>query len=591
MYWNYDFAPTIWLSFLVVLLLTALAGYSWSRRSVPGAVPFTIALLFAALWAAGSVMEYAAADAAAMVAWIKFQAVWHLPTATAITCFILEYAWPGRWLTRRVVALLSVPPLLILLLILTNDFHHLMWLSFTFDKTITPVLGWVSWVAIFYGYSFVIVDIAIFGWLFIRSPQHRGFVIIMLAGQSVVRLVYLLDRTSLIQTDLPMDVFGITFAYVMYTSALFRYRILDPNQLARQTLITQMREGMLVLDPQGRVVSLNPAAEQILGITSPQARGAPVRELLPVLPEGNPCLEEAEIEFSVSAGQAGSGSAVHHYAVAISPLKDWRGLQSGCLVLLHDVTGQKLVQTQILEQQRALATLKERDQIARELHDHLAQELALINVQAQLVCGLLEADQAVQAQDQLQTLAELAREIQGDVRGQIQILSLCIPPEGGFLSALRRQLEIFQNTHGIRTELVSPFENGVLSFLPMAEVQLLRIIQEALTNIGKHSRAKLVRIELVQKPGQVDLIIEDDGVGFDPHRLPAPGQSFGLGIMTERACEINVRLDISSAPNAGTRIRMEVPYEQQGLPAGSSRSAVENNTLPPRQVPFAQEAS
>jgi hypothetical protein len=100
---------------------------------VPGALRFSIGSLLAALWAAGSVMEYAAVDVATKIFWVKVQAIWQLPTVTAITCFTLEYTWPGRWLTRRNLALLSIAPLLFLGLTLTNNLHHLLWTGFRFD--------------------------------------------------------------------------------------------------------------------------------------------------------------------------------------------------------------------------------------------------------------------------------------------------------------------------------------------------------------------------------------------------------------------------------------------------------------------------
>jgi len=92
--WNYAYTPYIWPSVFTVLLLIALAVYSWHRRSMPGALPFMIGCLFVALWAAGSDMEY---------------------------------AWSGRWLTCRNLTLLAIAPLWTLGLILTNDLHHLAW--------------------------------------------------------------------------------------------------------------------------------------------------------------------------------------------------------------------------------------------------------------------------------------------------------------------------------------------------------------------------------------------------------------------------------------------------------------------------------
>jgi hypothetical protein len=125
--WPYSYTPYIWPSALTVLLLIGLAVYSGRRRTVPGALPFMLACLFCVLWAAGAGLEVAAVDLSTKIFWVKFQGVWQLFGVTAIICFVLEYTWPGRWLTRRNLALLSIPPLLALGLILTNDLHSLIW--------------------------------------------------------------------------------------------------------------------------------------------------------------------------------------------------------------------------------------------------------------------------------------------------------------------------------------------------------------------------------------------------------------------------------------------------------------------------------
>ena len=121
---SYACTPPIWSYLLTVGLSAALVLFSWRRRTVPGARFLAVAYLFAAIWVAGAAAESMALDPAAKVAWFKFQVAWQLPTVTTITCFVLEYANPGRWLTRRTLLLLSIPPLLGLALIPTNGLHH-----------------------------------------------------------------------------------------------------------------------------------------------------------------------------------------------------------------------------------------------------------------------------------------------------------------------------------------------------------------------------------------------------------------------------------------------------------------------------------
>jgi PAS domain S-box-containing protein len=555
---SYNLPLIIWLSVLTILLLIGLAVYCLRRRSVPGALPLGIALIFAALWAASSLMHFTAADTSAKIFWIRTQALWQLPTSVWVTFFILEYAWPGRWLTRRNLILLSIPPVLVTLLILTDHLHHLMWQDFGINGASTPNLGPASWVAIAYGYVFVFINFVVLVWLFQRSPQNRWFVVLLFIGMFPMRVVYLLERAHIIHLDLPLDILGIASAYLMYTTALFGFRIFDPNRLARRSVVNQMPDGMLVLDPQERVISLNPAAERILGTLEGEAKGQTIQKLLPDYPEGELEGKEVEILLNQSASQK-----ARYYTLSISSLNDWRGLEAGHLLLLRDITGVKQAQSQLLEQEKLLATLKEREQLARELHDQLSQEIALINVQAQLVCGLLEADQAEQACKQLMLLAQVARETQVDVRGQIRTLSRNDAHDKGLQEALHQYLDIFQQTYGVETELVLNDNHSPIVFSPMVELHLLRIVQEALINIRKHAHAQRVRIVMTKSPGCLVLSIEDDGVGFDSRSVTAREETFGLGIMSKRAGEINAQINVVSKPGSGTRIVVEVPVDIQ----------------------------
>lgn len=554
----YTYIPQIWPSTLTALLMLALSTYAWRRRSIPGALPFAFAGLFATLWLAGSALQIAAIDVSTKIFWFKFQGVFQLPAITATTCFLLEFAWPGRYLTRRNLILLSIPCLLFLGMALTNETFHLAWRGFAYDGLVLPDRGLGNWVIVAYGFGLAIVNIIVFIWLFLRSPQNRLLAVLMLISLVTSRVIYLLVATGTIHAILPIDVLVNTLPFLVYSIALFRFRILDPIPLAHQMAIEQLEAGMLIMDPQGKIISSNPSGAAILGAPTRQLIGRQIQNLLPEcasLIEGECITGTNRIEISL-----GTGSEIHYYQLECSALNDWRGLVVGLLILLHDVTAQKQAQAQLVEQQRVLATLKEREQIARELHDELSQELAMINVQAQLVSGLLDTGEKEKAWKQLQILAKAARDSQVDVRGQIRKLSLSIEPEEGLLGALHRFIDMFRQMHGIETELSLSDPHPTISLAPMAEVQLLRIVQEAFTNIRKHAQAKKVLLTLTREPDCLKLIIEDDGIGFNPSGLPSPGRSFGLGIMSARAKDVGGSVVVHSNPGQGTRIVVEVPY-------------------------------
>lgn len=565
MNWSYTYTPAIWPSILVILLMLGLAIYSSRRSSIPGAIPLMIGCLFAAAWAAGSVMEYAAMGLAAKIFWVKFQTACQLPSATMITCFVLEYAWPGRWLTRRNLALLSVAPLLVLGMILLDNRYHWIWTSFKLDGSVVSQLAPGGWAAIIYSFGLVILNLVVLTWLFLHSQPHRWAVAIMITGHIGVRTLYVLEKANIVHSLLPLDVIGLAFIVLTYTIALFGFRIFDPIPLARQTVIEQLHDGVLVLDPHGRVASLNAAVERILGAPLKQVLGRPIGELLPGLSDLSFPLDGTAALSIPGEMTMGLGAESRCYEIESSLLDDFRGLPIGYLLLLHDVSGQRRSQAQILEQQRALATLTEREHLARELHDELAQGLAMINVQAQLVSGLLETGQKDQAQAQLQVLARAAREAQLDVRGEIGKLSYRMDPNGGFLESLQHYLQTFQETVGVQTELISCENLRTVSLTPTVEAQLLPIVQEAFANIRKHARAKHVRLSVTRDPGCISLEIEDDGVGFDPDRLPSSHERFGQGIMSQRAAEVGGRVVVSSALGKGTKVAIQVPVQAEAL--------------------------
>jgi signal transduction histidine kinase len=551
MFGTYTNSPYLLPQLLTVLFLLILSIYSFRRRSVPGALPFAVASLFAALWVAGSFMEYAAVDPNTKIFWAKMQAASQLPTITALTCFALEYAWPGRWLTRRNLIFFSIAPVLFLILLLTNDRHHLLWKGFAYDDIVIPLRNTVVWAFITYAMLLGIFDLFILAWLFRRSPPHRWPVAIIVSAQVTAGLVYLLDAASAIHVHFPIDVLVMAFLFLSYAIALFAFRLLDPIPLAARTVIEQIQDGVIILDPQGQPAKLNTAAQTILRIPGHRLPGCPIDELLP----GYDCQRIGPIEISIN-----TGSESRDFVVENSALKDWRGLEVGRLLLIHDVTEQKRAQAKIIEQQRTLAMLQERDQLARELHDSVGQVLSYVSLQAQAILKHVDDGNMATAEVQLNRLADAASAAHLDVRESILSLKAGSGMPLSFGPALQEYLNAYSDNYGLHAELVPAEDTPQIDFASDTNAQLLRVIGEALTNARKHSEAECVRISLVSKERQTLIIIADDGKGFDTDQHINGRNHFGLAFMRERMAQVGGDLKIESEIGKGTRVVLRLPH-------------------------------
>lgn len=120
------------------MIVGVLGIYGWRHRTVPGALPFAFLMFFATPWALGAAAETAAIDVATKISWIKLQVVWLVAAANASLWFAVEYANLGRWVTRRALTLLAIPAMLLPLLVITNDTHHLIWNGFYVNGNIRP---------------------------------------------------------------------------------------------------------------------------------------------------------------------------------------------------------------------------------------------------------------------------------------------------------------------------------------------------------------------------------------------------------------------------------------------------------------------
>lgn len=559
---TYAYTPEICLPLAAAILVAAVALYCWRHRHVPGALPLSFCALYSSLWLLGNALAAAAVAPATILAWHRFQAVCQLPAVTAGTGFALEYAYPGRWLTRRNVALLALPPLLFLLMVVVND-GQFAWrrLEIAADGSVLREFTPLGLLIVAYALGLVLVNAAALLWLFARSPQHRWPVALILFGQTANRGLYLfgvLARRS--QSLLGLDVVAVILPWIaMCAIALFGFRIFDPRPAARAAALEQMRDGMVVLDSQWRVMSLNRAAAGLLGPGVAGAPGRALAELAPAFRDLPGRLADAEGPFFATEITLETGDGLRHCAADLSLLRDPRGLPVGHLLMLRDLTEQRRAEAQLREKQRTLGVLQERERLAHELHDSLGQALAAAHLQASSARMLLARGQATQVDKCLAGMADATQQAEADVREYLLSAQTALSAERLFFPALREYLRRFTRQYGLPVELTVPALLEAQGLPEAVEVQLLRIIQEALSNVRKHARARRAQVIFTPDGSQARVAIVDDGQGFDPAATAARGERYGLQAMAERAESAGGSLTVISGPGQGTQVVARVP--------------------------------
>ena len=208
----------------------------------------------------------------------------------------------------------------------------------------------------------------------------------------------------------------------------------------------------------------------------------------------------------------------------------------------------------------SLAVAQERLRIAHEMHDGIAQVLGYVNTKVQAANAYLSRGKSEQAAAQLSELAAAAREAYTDVRESIVGLRSLPTGSESLAQVLQEYLERWKQQSGLSTQMQIDHNLG----LPVAvELQLIRIVQEALANVRKHAKATTVSIDIARRDGRMTARIADDGVGFNPAaRTRSDFPRFGLATMRERAESVGGTLRVESEPGSGTTVVFELPYAE-----------------------------
>ncbi len=360
--------------FSIILLASgvaaAMVGFVLLQRRHTAIVWFAVMMHASAIWAIAYAFELSSATLDQMLFWINFEyiGVSFLPAIWIM--FVIHFIEKRQWLTFTNVLVIFLFPTITMVMVLTNSHHHLHYFSTSVD-TSGPfpllVLENGPWYTIHTVFFYFLMALGMF--LLARHFRkfdtfYRNQTIIILAGAVVpwiTNLIYLLGYRPHEYIDLTPYAFIVTALVIAF--GLTRYRLFDIVPYAREQLIENLQEGMLVLDEHGRIIDLNGTMQKFLNSYSPMLIGNKLPEVLSTQPAIQHLLLHAghhRVEITLSNN--------HEYEVSATRLQDKRKQFVGTLLIFWDITNRK----------KTTALLKTQADELRELNDLKNQMFSII---------------------------------------------------------------------------------------------------------------------------------------------------------------------------------------------------------------------
>ncbi len=232
---------------------------------------------------------------------------------------------------------------------------------------------------------------------------------------------------------------------------------------------------------------------------------------------------------------------------------------SELLLSIGQHLGSAVEKFRLLEEESELLVIQERTRLSHELHDSLAQTIASLRIQIRVIDETFHSNDEKAIWHQMERIEYTIDQANNQLRELIAHFRVPIH-EQGLIPSIEENVRRTQQEMGIPVYFQNEWPEQ--DFTPEVELNVLRIVQECLVNVRKHSQAEVVRLLLSYREGNNIVLIEDDGIGFDESSIISEGgRHLGLNILRDRASEINAKIDIESEPGDGTRIHLQFKAE------------------------------
>lgn len=383
-------------AYLVLAPLAAIVSvgvllYAWRYRASQD-MPALVWLMFAVVgWLACNIFDLVTPTEAGTVLWAKMGYLFVTSTALIWLRFAFRYTSQRKWLRVSHFAWFCIIPLITIILVFTNEIHHLMWATYTFlpiGNALAiqiPRHGAWFWVNVFHEYLLVVIGaVLIIRQSFKSFDLYRQQSLWLVAGALVPivgNLIYVFKLIPGLEQDYTSVMFAI--AGIAFVIGMSRHQLFDLQPVARDAVIDSMSDAMFALDNQNRIVDLNPAALNIIGMEANAVLGQPAAQAF--MPWRN-LIEQFqdthEVQTDVTVGE---NEQQRHYELRISPLYNRYERITGRLVIVQDITERKTTEVALRERTAELETLNAQldafaHTVAHDIKDPLTGVVALASL-------------------------------------------------------------------------------------------------------------------------------------------------------------------------------------------------------------------
>lgn len=516
--------------------------------------------------------------------------------------FALAYSGDEKWLARWRVIALFVPLAIVVVLVWTNDNHGLIWsrtgTSITnglvfFDRDYGPVFYiWMT-----YFYICTVSGSVLLLRVVIRSHalyQLQGFLIVVSTLiPTLCSILTVLDFTPV--RDLDLVPYGVALSCVPLAISIFRYRLLDVVPTAHREVLYSLRDGVIICDHACRIVDMNPAAERVVWLQTPNALGKP---LVSILPQMQPlCDAMAQGKTVDSEFEINDLDGTHIYEVAAHRLKHAEFVQPGIAYILRDVTHRRT--TEQRDAELAFEHEKVRllsDFIKATSHDFRTPLSALKltsqilqRVTGQARTALVHEDAAyppelienfAKIEERVRTVDELSEQLSHLVNGMLQLVELENEPTFEFVKGdlnllVAEQVKTITKRVERKNQTITMELEADLPRVRFDSWQLGHAITALLDNAHRYTpEGGTIKVCTARQWDKVIVRIEDTGIGIgatelphvferfyraDPARSVSAGAGLGLPIARTVAEAHGGSVEVQSEPKKGSTFTLILP--------------------------------